>query len=87
VFLLVSKCYDSTKPEELHVPDEEERALICTEIKIQDTKDLYVGTFYRPPDKLDDEYLYRLRTYMNSIPTGNGVHLWLGSDFNLPDIS
>ena len=50
------------------------------------TKDLYIGSCYRPPDKHDKEYLEHLQSYLSRIPTHNGAHLWLGGDFNLADI-
>ena len=49
------------------------------------TKDLYIGSCYRPPDKHDNEYLEHLQSYLSRIPTHNGVHLWPEGDFNRAD--
>jgi hypothetical protein len=51
------------------------------------TKDLYVGSFYRPPHKIGEEYIQRLQSLITRIPTSNGAHMWLGADFNLGDIN
>ena len=55
-------------------------------MKVQGSKDLYVGSLYRPLYIHDPEYLERLRSYLARIPTHNGAHLWIGGDFNLADI-
>ena len=47
-------------------------------------KQLYVGSFYRPPDDNDPAYLDHLQTYLSRIPVG--AHTWLGGDFTLADI-
>ena len=53
---------------------------------MQGSKDLYVGSFYKPPDYTEKEYLEKLKLYLDKIPTQNGAHLWIGGDFNLADI-
>ena len=55
-------------------------------VKIQGSADLYIGSIYRPPDKGDQEYLQHLHSRITRIPTDKGAHLWIGGDFNLPDI-
>ena len=55
-------------------------------MKIQGSKDLYIGSFYKPPDKQKAVYLEQLQKYPSRIPTQNGAYLWLGGDFNLADI-
>jgi hypothetical protein len=60
--------------------------LVWTKIKVRGSKDIYVGSFYRPPNNIDAEYLGTLESYLARIPTHNGAHLWLGGDFNLPGI-
>jgi hypothetical protein len=57
--------------------------LVWTKIKVRGSKDIYVGSFYRPPNNIDAEYLGTLDSYLTRIPTHNGAHLWLGGDFNL----
>jgi hypothetical protein len=86
VFLLVSSKFDSSEPEELRIPEEEDCELVWAKVKVKGTKDLYIGSFYRPPDKKGEDYLQGLKKYLCRIPTGNGAHLWLGGDFNLGDI-
>jgi hypothetical protein len=50
-------------------------------IKVRGSKDLYVGSFYRPPNNTDAEYLGTLESYLARIPTHNGAHIWLGGDY------
>ena len=65
--------------------------LVWAKIKIEGTKDLYIVSFYKPPDKDrpendKPEYLDQLQKYIFKIPTQHGAHLWLRGDFNLADI-
>ena len=60
--------------------------LVWAKVKIQGSKDLYIGSFYKPPNKQKPDYLQQLQKYLSRIPTQNGAHLWLGGDFNLADI-
>ena len=87
VFLLVSQLYESHQPEELFVEASSDCEAVWVKVKIQGSSDLYVGSFYRPPDKNNPEYLQELQSIMSRIPTDKGAHLWLGGDFNLPDIT
>ena len=80
VFVLVSHLYEIEEPEQLLVDQDCE--LVWAKVKVHGSKDLYV----RPPDNHDPEYLMRLQSYITRIPIHNGVHLWLGGDFNLADI-
>ena len=84
LFLLVSNLYESVEPEELKVNKDCE--LVWAKVKVQGSKDLYVGSLYRPPDIHDPEYLEKLRSYLAEILTHNGAHLWIGEDFNLAEI-
>ena len=77
----------SHQPEELMVEASSDCEAAWVKIKVQGSSDLYVGSFYRPPDKTNPEYLQELQSIMSRIPTDKGVHLWLGGDFNLPDIT
>ena len=60
---------------------------VWVKIMVQGSSDLYVGSFYGPPDKKNPEYLQELQSMMSRIPTDKGAHLWLGRDFNLPNIT
>ena len=84
VFVLVSSLYESEEPEELKVVQDCE--LVWAKVKVQGSKDLYVGSFYKPPKIHGNEYLETLNSYLARIPTHNGAHLWIGGDFNLADI-
>ena len=84
---MVSKQYDSSKPEELLIDDTIDCELVWAKVKVQGSSDLYIGSFYRPLDKTDAEYLKYLQSTLSRIPTDKGAHLWLGGDFNLPDIA
>ena len=89
VFLLISDIYVSHEPEELKAGNDCE--LVWAKMKIKGTNDLYIGSFYKPPDKDRPDkdrpdYLDQLQKYMSIIPTQNGAHLWIGGDFNLADI-
>ena len=75
VFLLVSSQFDSYEPEELKAGDGCE--LVCAKLKFQGSKDLYIGSFYRPPDNKDPECLDHLQKFISRVPTQNGAHLWI----------
>ena len=86
-FILVSQQYDSHQPEELIVDSSSDCEVVWVKVKVKGTSDLYIGSFYRPPDKNNPEYLQQLHSLLNRIPTDKGAHLWLGGDFNLPNIN
>ena len=69
------------------IDDNVDCELVWAKVKVQGSSDLYIGSFYRPPDKTDAEYLQHLQSTLSRIPTDKGAHLWLGGDFNLPDIN
>ena len=73
---MVSNQFDSYEPDELKAGDDCE--LVWAKLKVQDSKDLYIGSFYRPPDNNDPEYLDQLQKFISRVPTENGAHLWLG---------
>ena len=84
---MVSKQYDSSQPEELLIDDSVDCELVWAKVKVQGSSDLYIESFYRPPDKTAAEYLQHLQSTLSRIPTNKGAHLWLGGDFKLPDIN
>ena len=75
VFLLVSKQYDSSEPEELKVGDSIDCELVWAKVKVKGSTDLYIVFLYRPPDKASPVYLQHLQTILSRIPTSNGAHL------------
>jgi exonuclease III len=87
VFLLISKKYDSSEPEELKVSPQDDIELVWVKIKTLGSNDLYIGSFYKPPGRSDPQYLDKLYSFITRIPTANGAHLWFGGDFNLGDIN
>lgn len=56
-------------------------------IKLQmvNTKPVYIGVFYRQP-KLGSEPLKKLRESLSMIDRSKNPNIWLGGDFNVPDI-
>ena len=55
--------------------------------KIQGSKDVTIGAFYRSPRFGDTyDYMNELRESINKIKRTNNEHIWLAGDFNLPDI-
>ena len=82
--MLVSSQYESEEPEELKVVQDCE--LVWAKVKVQGSKYLYVGSFYKPHKIHEKKYLDTLNSYLARIPTHNGAHLWIGGDFNLADI-
>ena len=87
VFILVSQQYDSHQMEELIVDSSSDCEVVWVKVKVKGTSDLYIGSFYRSTDKNNPEYQQQLHSLLNRIPTDKGAHLWLGGDFNLPDIN
>ena len=81
VFILTSQNLESR---ELELPDRLDAEMIWIQVKIKGAKDLYIGSFYRPPSKIQPTYLEDIRTVMKDIPAG--AHIWLAGDFNLGDI-
>ena len=76
VFILVSQQYDCHQPEELIVDSSSDCEVVWVKVKVKGTSDLYIGSFYRPPDKNNQEYLQQLHSLLNRIPTDKGAHLW-----------
>ena len=87
VFLLVSQLYVSHQPEELMVEASSDSEAVWVKIKVQGSSDPYIGYFYRHPHKNNHEYLQELQPIMSHIPTDKRAYLWLGGDFNLPNIT
>ena len=58
--------------------------LVWANVQVPGTNQLFVGSFYRPPDEDKPDYLSRLQSSLSRIPAG--AHGWLGGDFNLGDI-
>ena len=50
------------------------------------TRTLYLGSFYRPPDKIDNEYLVEFNSSLSRIMSNRNAHVLVGGDFNCGDI-
>ena len=76
------------------------RDLLCTETPELDTnceivwckmniigcRTLYLGSFYRPPDKIDNDYLEEFNSSLSRIMSNGNAHVLIGGDFNCGDI-
>ena len=82
VFILVTEKLISSEPEEMKVEGSCE--LIWAHVQVPGSSQLFIGSFYRPPDENDPGYLDQLQSRLSKIPTG--AHTWIGGDFNLGDI-
>ena len=58
--------------------------MVWAQIQVPGSSQLFVGSYYRPPDVNDPDYLGQLQTSLSRIPAG--AHTWIGGDFNLGDI-
>ena len=75
MFLLVSQQFESHQPEELSVDPNVDCEAVWVKVKVQGSRDLYIGSFYRPSDKTNPEYLQELQSIVRHIPTDKGAHL------------
>ena len=61
--------------------------IIWVTIKIQGSKDITIGAFYRSPQSGNtNDYMNELRESINKIKRSDNEQIWLAGDFNLPDI-
>ena len=81
VFILASHNLESR---EMELPEGINAEMLWIHVKIKGAKDLYIGSFYRPPSKTEPTYLEEIRTVMREIPAT--AHIWLAGDFNLGDV-
>ncbi|KAK3085493.1 hypothetical protein FSP39_004174 [Pinctada imbricata] len=84
VFILVSDKYLSTEPPDLKRDDHYEQ--LWVKVQVKGTPDLYIGSFYKPPNETDDECLIQLDRTIQSIRQSENANIWLGGDFNLGGI-
>ena len=62
--------------------------LVAVKVQLSKQKPLIVGSYYRPPNRTDNEYVNNSINELSEICTGsNNVTVWIGGDFNLSDIS
>ena len=60
--------------------------LIWCKLNIIGCRTLYFGSFYRPPDQIDTEYLEAFNSSLLRIMSNANAHILVGGDFNSGDI-
>jgi len=45
--------------------------------------DLYIGSFYKPPNMTDESIIQELDKSIYRVKQSPNSHIWLGGDFNL----
>ena len=62
--------------------------IISGTLNITKTKTLVKASFYRPPDKVDEDYLISVQKEISDLKTKHkNANFLLSGDFNLPDIN
>ena len=84
VFILVSSRYESSQPAELEPSPGSESEMVWVQVKIKGSRNLYICSLYLPPALQKPGCLQDFQVSLQKIP--NGSHVWVGGDFNLPDI-
>ena len=82
VFVCFKKDLICTEVPEL----ETDCGLVWVKLQIVGCKTLYLGSFYRPPDITDPEYLDQLNSSLKRIMAYKKSHALIGWDFNCGDI-
>ena len=83
VFILVSTRFESSEPERLKINTNSE--MLWIEIKTQGIKNLYICSFYRPPNLTQPGCFSDLHECLSRIP--DDAHIWVAGDFNLTSIN
>ena len=60
--------------------------IVWCKLNIIGCRTLYLGSFYRPPDKIDNEYLEEFNSSLSRIMLNRNAHVLVGGDFNCGDI-
>ena len=60
--------------------------IVWCKLNIIGCRTLYLGSFYRPPDKIDNEYLEEFNSSLSRIISNRNAHVLVGGDFNCGDI-
>ena len=69
------KC-DCTETPELDTKCE----IVWCKLNIIGSRTLYLGSFYRPPDKIDNDYLEEFNISLGRIMSNRNVHVLIGGD-------
>ena len=60
--------------------------IVWCKLNIIGCRTLYLGSFYRPPDRIDPEYLESFNLSLSRIMSNRNAHVLIGGDFNCGDI-
>ena len=60
--------------------------IVWCKMNINGCRTLYLGSFYRPPDKIDNDYLEEFNSSLSWIMSNRNAHVLVGGDFNCGDI-
>jgi hypothetical protein len=76
--------YESSQPRELAPPPDSESELLWVQVKMRGSRPLYICSLYLSPASQRPGCLQEFDASLQKIPKGS--HIWVGGDFNLPDI-
>jgi hypothetical protein len=83
VFVAVKSCFNSSA-----VPEVESNAeIVWAKIQLQSSEDMYVSSFYRPPNDNKESFEQFKHSLESRPPSLKKKPLILGGDFNLPEIN
>ena len=60
--------------------------IVWCKMNIIGCRTLYLGSIYRPPDKIDIDYLEEFNSSLSRIMSKRNAHVLVGGDFNCGDI-
>ena len=60
--------------------------IVWCKLNIIGSRTLYLGSFYRPPDKIVNGYLEEFNISLGRIMSNRNAHVLIGGDFNCGDI-
>ena len=56
--------------------------IVWCKMNIYGCRTLYLGSFYWPPDKIDNDYLEEFNSSLSRIMSNRNAHVLVGGDFN-----
>ena len=60
--------------------------IVWCKMNIIGCRTLYLGSFYWPPDKIDNDYLEEFNSSLSRIMSNRNAHVLVGGDFNCGDV-
>ena len=60
--------------------------IVWCKMQFTGCRTLYRDSFYRPPDKIDNDYLKEFNSSLSQIMSNRNAHILFGGDFNCGDI-